>query len=1319
MELGRIPRQGLDLYLRIDDGLDYRLPAALTPSAFWAIDTHLDFDACLAQAYDFDWVFAAQRDGAERLRQSGIASARWLPLACDPEIHARHDVAKTIDVCFVGNLFPGPRSELVALLQRRFPNTIVGRRYFDEMARTYSASRIVFNRSLHNDVNMRVFEALACGSLLVTNDLRENGQDELFQDGVHLSTYAEPQELLEKIAWYLAHEDARERLAAAGRAEALAKHTYRHRMQELLRWCENGRKTMVSVSQPFMSPSAKTDKDAAYFEHARPELAALVPTSARRVLDIGCGAGALGAALKSRQPVEVVGIERCEEAARRARARIDRVVVGDVETLDTGFGESSFDCIVCGDVLEHLREPLRVLSRARNWLAPDGCLIASIPNVRHHTVVRSLLNGNWTYESAGLLDADHVRFFTRREIEKLFFRAGFKIRELTIVPGEGYDEWSKCGCPGEVRIGALHIGGMHSEDAKEFFVYQYLIVAVPEKQPDFGLTSIVIVTHNEFAYTQQCIDSIRRFTDEPYEIIVVDNGSTDGTVEHLRSLADVQLIGNPDNRGFPAAANQGIRAARGRNALLLNNDCVVTTGWLRRLLEALHSDPKIGLAGPYSNNVSGEQQVPLTYGDLADLDGFAWEWGKTHNRLRVETDRLVGFCLLIRRELVGRIGLLDEQFGIGCFEDDDYCRRARQAGYRAVIAQDAFVHHFGSRTFTATGIDFAALMRENERRYRAKWEPGIRPATTEVAATQSPPPSDELPARARRFGMTVAEDGALRLTRRHVLLSLCMIVRDNEQIIRPCLESIRPWVDEMIVVDTGSTDRTPEICKDLGARVYHFPWCDSFAAARNESLKYANGEWIFWMDSDDTIDENNGRKLRALVEGPHDPRVFAYILQTHCPGSGADDGEHTTIVDQVKLLRNRSDLRFDFRLHEQILPSIRRAGGELAWTNIFVVQAHADHSPDGLQHKLERDLRILDKDLAERPEHAFVMFNLGMTYADANQHDTAIDYLKRCLAASGTHDSHVRKAHALLIGSLMQAGRFDEAFETCQSGLRVYPADPELLFREGALHLHFGRLNEAERSYRTVLEQPPQERFFSSVVSRLNGHLARQNLAIVYEQLGDFARAETEWRAILAEKPCFRTAWRGLGHVLVEQNRIDAARAEVDRLLNGTPAATHELRCEGQLLEARIALAEQDRERCQAILQRAIDEFPDDLEPLRRLCEFLFAYGEPADAAAALRELVRQDPNDASAHHNLGTAYLRMQSYADAADASRESLRLRPNSAITWVHLGYALKELGALADAIEAWNKALAVSPGFAPALEALRQASVVMPKEAPNDQP
>jgi 2-polyprenyl-3-methyl-5-hydroxy-6-metoxy-1,4-benzoquinol methylase len=499
-----------DLFLHIDDGLDYRLPAALRPAAWWAIDTHLDFERCLAKAREFDIVFAAQRDGAERLLAEGIRSAVWLPLACDPAVHRKHDVAKQFDVCFVGNEFPGERTELVRLIQRKFLNTFVGRQYFDDMARTYSSSRIVFNRSVRNDVNMRVFEVVACGSLLLTNDLSDNGQSELFRSGVHLETYREADELIDKIRYYLAHDDVRERIAAAGRAEALAHHTYRHRMEVILQRVQgsgvriegsgfgvqgSGTEQLASTvydgtERAFpprlgrfstASTPSTLPRDRSYFDHARPELLALIPSDATRVLDVGCGGGRLGEAIKQRQTAHVTGIELNDGAAEQARNRLDAVVVGNVEEMELTFDRGSFDCIVCGDILEHLEDAERVLTRIRSWLRPDGCLVASIPNVRHHSILRSLLDGNWTYEAAGLLDRDHVRFFTRREIEQMFRDTGFAVKEVQFVPGAGYEEWQQHGRPGAVRVGRLHVGGLAPEQAEEFYIYQFLVVAVPLK----------------------------------------------------------------------------------------------------------------------------------------------------------------------------------------------------------------------------------------------------------------------------------------------------------------------------------------------------------------------------------------------------------------------------------------------------------------------------------------------------------------------------------------------------------------------------------------------------------------------------------------------------------------------------------------------------------------------------------------------------------------------------------------------------------------------------------------------------------------------
>jgi GT2 family glycosyltransferase/tetratricopeptide (TPR) repeat protein/2-polyprenyl-3-methyl-5-hydroxy-6-metoxy-1,4-benzoquinol methylase len=1346
-ELGQIPRRGFDLYLNIDDGLDYRLPPDLRPSAWWAIDTHMNYDGCRDKGRDFDLLFAAQRDGAQRLRQDGLAKAIWLPLACDPELHGKQNVSKQHDVCFIGNLFPGPRRDLVELIRRRFPNTFVGQRYFEEMSQTYSASRIVFNRSIKNDINMRVFEALAAGSLLLTNDLRDNGQNELFRDGIHLATYRDAEELLDKIQFYLAHEELRERIAAAGREQVLAKHAYRHRMQRILSEVEragirpveslaptrtagpehDGKAGPVAKYQSALPPSKSSSgdtHDSCYFDFARPELLALIPKAARTVLDIGCGAGRLGVAIKARQPAEVTGIEFVPEAARAAQGRLDRVLTGDVEQLELDFAPESFDTVICGDVLEHVRDPLRLLRRIKTWLRPDGQLIASIPNVRNHTVVRMLLEGSWTYESAGLLDQGHLRFFTRREIEKVLYRAGFQIADLQAVPGSGYEEWAGQNDRSRVKVGRLHMAGLPPEEAQEFYVYQYLIAASPSPDENHGLTSIVIVTHNQLAYTRQCVDSIRQYTDEPYELIFVDNASTDGTLDYLGSLGEVRSIRNEKNLGFPSGANQGIRAATGNQILLLNNDTLVTTGWLRRLLRALHSDSKTGLVGPCSNCVSGEQQVEVTYDDLTGLDGFAWDFGKANNGRLQPTDRLVGFCLLIRREVIDSVGLLDEQFGVGCFEDDDYCRRASEAGFRLTIACDAFVHHFGGQTFIGAGVDFAALMRENQRLFEAKWAAALgsnsvlrSPPRAESVVRGSPdaallptpglpassptgtppqssilhPPSSNSP----RFTLRRHPKGGLLLVRRTIELSACIIARDNARTIEACLKSIIPHVDEMVVVDTGSKDDTPKIAARLGARVEHFTWTDDFSAARNESIKHARGQWIFWMDTDDVIDTVNGRQLRQLIRSAQ-PSTLGFVVSVHCPSGGEDGDSSVTVVSHVKLFRNLPDLRFDGRIHEQILPAINAANGEVAWSDAFVLHAGYDHSPEGQKRKLERDLRILHQELKERPEHPFTLFNLGMTYADMGEYRQAADYLHRSLKASGPKESHLRKVYALLVNCYRNLELPYIAEDWCRQGLEKFPLDAELRFYQANLYHEAGRLPDAVRCFQHLLEVK-EEPHYQSYDRGIDSFKTRQNLAVVYGQIGELEKAEEQWRLIVEEMPKYSPGWGGLGDNLVAQGKSGEARAMATQLLKENGLAL-----EGLLLQSKLASRAGDIPSAERNLRQAVQDYPNQARPLEELSRFLFENGRARESEEPLKHLIKLDRENAPALHNLGSVYMEKGDFESAAATYRESLRLRPNWPASYLLLGRALKASGRITEAIENWEHALRIDPSN----EEIRQA-------------
>lgn len=243
-----------------------------------------------------------------------------------------------------------------------------------------------------------------------------------------------------------------------------------------------------------------------------------------------------------------------------------------------------------------------------------------------------------------------------------------------------------------------------------------------------GLTSIIILCFNQIAYTRQCLQSIEKYTSVPHELILVDNGSTDGTraflEEYARGHIACTLILNKDNRGYAGGNNQGITAAKGEYVLLLNNDVIVTQGWLKRLIAHIESDADIGMAGPVSNSVSGPQQIEhVTYGEnLIKMQQFAQDYSKINaGRIR-NVLRLVGFCLLIKRNVLNIIGGLDEAYITGNFEDDDLCLRSLIAGYKNIFAHDVFIHHFGSMTFRGNAIDYHATMEDNRKRFADKWK---------------------------------------------------------------------------------------------------------------------------------------------------------------------------------------------------------------------------------------------------------------------------------------------------------------------------------------------------------------------------------------------------------------------------------------------------------------------------------------------------------------------------------------------------------------------------------------------------------------------
>lgn len=476
------------------------------------------------------------------------------------------------------------------------------------------------------------------------------------------------------------------------------------------------------------------ERESGYYAHARPEVLALVPETAREVLDLGCGAGMLGATLKERQECRVTGIDWL---CCGAEDRLDEFVLANLNDYDE-YGDprsgaspyldrlsGPYDCIIAADVLEHLSDPQSTASMAW-WLATeDATLVVSVPNARNWRIVNNLLRGDLPYADAGLLDTDHRWFFTRREVEKLLWRAGWSVELMRYVLDPGLKEM-----PASEWVAAdhLHYRAESVEEAREFWAYQILMRCRRDNPDKHGLTTVIIPCWNQLAYTKLCLKSLRQSVREPVEVIVVDNGSDDGTYEWLQELSEdweaLRVLRQKENIGWIRAVNLGLREGRGQQFVCLNNDTVLPTGWLEPLLRALHSGEGWGIVGPLSNNVSGRQCIRVGYEQLENMDGWAWDFMRRHAGQILPSPRLVGFCLAISRECYEQIGPMDERFGMGLCDDDDWCLSAKAYGYMTGIVLGSFVHHWGSVTFKAQMPDWEERLRMNLQLLRAKW-PGL------------------------------------------------------------------------------------------------------------------------------------------------------------------------------------------------------------------------------------------------------------------------------------------------------------------------------------------------------------------------------------------------------------------------------------------------------------------------------------------------------------------------------------------------------------------------------------------------------------------
>jgi len=242
-------------------------------------------------------------------------------------------------------------------------------------------------------------------------------------------------------------------------------------------------------------------------------------------------------------------------------------------------------------------------------------------------------------------------------------------------------------------------------------------------------------------------------------------------------------------------------------------------------------------------------------------------------------------------------------------------------------------------------------------------------------------------------------------------IAVCMIVKNEEQNIGRLLTSIKGFADEIILVDTGSEDRTVDIAKSFGAKIYYFPWCDDFSAARNESLRYATKDYILWLDADDEVRSTEHKKIRTyLSKKPGNAYYLRVKNIMH---------DHETESIQLRIFPNNRGIQFEGRIHEQVYQSIKRMMIPLSLCDATVIH-HGYCDEMEMKKKLMRNKMLQERELKEKPDDVFALFFLARTLKGLNIPDEALYYLDRVIAR-GEIDTEIRKLDIFTIALIDKA----------------------------------------------------------------------------------------------------------------------------------------------------------------------------------------------------------------------------------------------------------------------------------------------------------
>ncbi|MCH8273844.1 MAG: tetratricopeptide repeat protein [Armatimonadetes bacterium] len=552
-----------------------------------------------------------------------------------------------------------------------------------------------------------------------------------------------------------------------------------------------------------------------------------------------------------------------------------------------------------------------------------------------------------------------------------------------------------------------------------------------------------------------------------------------------------------------------------------------------------------------------------------------------------------------------------------------------------------------------------------------------------------------------------------------IRLSACLIVRDEEENLPACLESLKGVADEIVVVDTGSRDATVSVAERYGAKIGHFEWNDDFSAARNHALSLAEGDWALWIDADERLDATSRGPILSGIVRPHFGGYTIPIINY----LNEDEAQDQVVHKPCRLFRLVEGARFEGRIHEQIADSLRRKGLPIARMEGAVIHHYGyQASQMRAKDKHRRNLEMLRREVAENPEDGFHWFNLGNAHYTAEKWEESRECCEKAVEYLEPGIPHGQFCYQLWAFALFYLQRYEEALKVCEAADSAGFGGQLIEYARAFALKSLGRAEDALESVRESrsLELGDAETGDRSI----EAYKARFLEAQILSTLSETEAAVAAYQEVLQKVPGFTPARLGLSLELKRLGRLEEALAEaegiVDATENGLIAADLAVLCAKELgrphdvrrVRERAWTADPDDKSLWWLWVQAVEEAEDWPTAVRAYSEAASRFepeaGTLINAGRALRSVGKYrlalqcfesaaalEPENANAYLNAADLLYKCENYCDAAQAYKAGVILDESNAEAWFTLGNALYKMGAADAAVLALERALRLEPG------------------------